>query len=149
MSRRKLFVGLGSPQGDDQVGWLVARELQARCMPDWDIRQAASPADLLDWIDDVDTLVLCDACRSDGAPGEVFQWRWPDVPARAIRSVSSHGLRLSEVLALAGQLGKLPARVEVIAVEVSSCEPGGALTAAVAAAVPRVAALLQDGCNHA
>ena len=61
------FVGVGSSHGDDQVGWMVIQKLQEGSSGDsFDFRKAKSPADILDWIQDCERLVICDACHGLG-----------------------------------------------------------------------------------
>ena len=65
-SQRILIAGLGSAHGDDQAGWLVAENLASQCQeyPDITVRRASIPLDLLDWLEGVDVLYICDACES-------------------------------------------------------------------------------------
>lgn len=64
--QRILVAGLGSPYGDDQAGWLVVEKLALQCREDPDImvRRASIPLDLLDWMEGVDVLPICDACEA-------------------------------------------------------------------------------------
>lgn len=134
---RALLVGLGSPQGDDQAGWRVAEEFAAR-NPGRAVRKAASPADLFDWLDGVERLVLCDACRGSGPVGAVARWTWPSLPFERIAHRNSHGLDLKEALTIADRLGRLPRVVEIIGIEIDRDGPGDELTPKVQAAVRRV-----------
>ncbi len=116
---RLLFVGLGSPHGDDQAGWLVASELQRRMagLPEsLTCRLAKSPSDLLDWLDDVTHLIACDCCDSPAQVGELRMWHWPADRFVRTRSSSSHQLGLPDVLDLATNIGRLPPRVEIWAI---------------------------------
>ena len=144
-----LTVGIGSPHGDDQAGWLVAERLAAD--PQHHriaIRQAASPAELLDWLDGVDCLIVCDACRGLGRVGALRRWTWP---ARALADASwsgSHDFSLTTALQLAERLGRLPPRVVIWSVEAAAGKAFGAPSPEVAAALPRLVARLTDeiGC---
>ncbi|MEZ6057610.1 MAG: hydrogenase maturation protease [Planctomycetaceae bacterium] len=129
-----LVVGIGSPHGDDQAGWLVAREV-TEC----DARLAKSPADLLDWIADFDRLIVCDACQGLGAVGTARRWDWPsDQLPNATRS-GTHDLSLPQVLHLCDTLGWLPREVIIWGIE---SRPGSATTPMspeVQLAIPEVA----------
>lgn len=138
---RTLFVGLGSPHADDQVGWLVSDVLARRAEPTLTVRKAGSAADLLDWLGDCDRLLVCDGCRGMGRPGEVFRWPLEELPRGSLRHGGSHALDLTAILALAGELGRLPAMIEVIGIEIANCEPGALLSPDVAAAVGDALAL--------
>ncbi|MCA9178045.1 MAG: hypothetical protein KDB14_26460 [Planctomycetales bacterium] len=78
-SRRILVAGIGSPHGDDQVGWLTIDALRATSEPTIgiEIRRVASPIDLLDLLGGrLDLLLICDACRGLAAPGAVIRSPW-------------------------------------------------------------------------
>lgn len=146
---QRLFVGFGSPHGDDQIGWRVAEALaplQSECRQ---VRKAASPPDLFDWLEGVDRLTLCDACRGAVSPGTLFRWRWPEIPTSRLRNSGSHDLGLIGVLHLAGRLGRLPASVEIVGIEIQQSAPGTPMSAAVTDALSRVVATLRSEWNHA
>jgi hydrogenase maturation protease len=135
----RLFVGIGSPHGDDQAGWFVADHLQRRVnsLGDVLVRRAVVPLDLLDWLDGVDHLHLCDACQSGAAPGKLLRWQWTAAHDRphdknaswpfnglgALRSAGTHDCGLGQTLFLAERLKRLPAEVTVWGIEGRSFEP--------------------------
>ncbi len=124
----RLFVGLGSHHGDDQVGWKVAEAVaHAGLMP---ARQAAIPVDLLHWLEGVEELYLCDACSSQQPSGTVHRLTWQNgfPQVMALRSSNTHQMQLSEVLQLATSLNLLPARVILFAVEGKDFCAGQALS---------------------
>jgi hydrogenase maturation protease len=118
---RTLFVGLGSPHGDDQVGWRVAEELRHR-QPDRAVRVARTPAELLDWLEGLDGLELCDAVRG-ATPGRLHVWDWPTPQLGRLRSAGSHAFGVTAVLELAQRLGRLPATVRIWGIEARQFEP--------------------------
>jgi hydrogenase maturation protease len=132
-----LFAGIGSPHGDDQVGWRVADALRETVPDGVEIRQAAVPLDVLHWMEDIEALYLCDACRGGGAPGNLVRWEMHEemtnageflgVPAR-LRSTGSHAFGLTAVLELAAHLGTLPRHVVVWGVEGGCFAPGDVLS---------------------
>jgi hydrogenase maturation protease len=141
MSGRRLFVGIGSPHGDDQVGWLVARRV-AQLANQWiDVRFARTPIEVLDMLDagDVTRLDLCDAVHCETAPGNLSHWKWPDERIARERFAGSHDLSLPAVLELAEALGRLPAEVCIWGISIAPLRPFEELTPEVASAVPRVA----------
>ena len=145
----KLFVGIGSPHGDDAAGWLVARQLAARAPASLEVRRAQTPVDLLDWLEGVETLDVCDAVACEAAPGSVQRWRWPDPALEAARFSGSHDLSLSAALALAQQLGRLPRRVRVWGIAARECGELSPMSQAVAAAVPAIADEIWESLRHA
>lgn len=122
---RTLLVGIGSPHGDDQIGWCVADAMRSVVSPAVEIREASTPSQLLDWLDRVDRLIVCDACQSrrralansrNDTPG-FHRWQWPTLQVSMLRSAGSHSFGLPQVLQLAERLGSLPQDVIVFGVE--------------------------------
>jgi hydrogenase maturation protease len=118
-----LFVGLGSSHGDDRVGWLVADALEPRLTGNAVVRRAAAPLDILDWLDRIDCLALCDACRGMGPVGTWQRWRWPFTEIPAARARHSHDVGLSAALLLTARLGQLPREVVLWGIEIGQTEP--------------------------
>lgn len=122
--KKRLLVGLGSHHGDDQAGWQLVEAISRHSsIP---TRKAAIPADLLHWIEGVDELYLCDACRSTGYAGSLHRWEYRSESqplqnilkdVEILRSSSSHHLSLAGVLEWAQSLGILPKRVVIWAIE--------------------------------
>ena len=195
---RTLLVGLGSPHGDDQAGWLVASDLQRRLagQPDINVRRsrdyvavtaprdepnasrplqtdrapcflersahhaerdgyvlacrlAKSPSDLLDWLDDVTHLIVCDSCESPNQLGELRLWHWPADRFVRTRSSSSHQLGLPDVLDLATNVGRLPPRVEIWAIGGGRFAPETEPSSLVREACQRLALQLSEGFARA
>jgi hydrogenase maturation protease len=147
-----LVVGLGSPYGDDQVGWRLADAVRQRNAQEVAVRHARSALELLDWLGGVERLVICDACQGAGPVGSWRHWRWPSADLQPLQSLGSHDLGLASVLALAETLGRLPREVKIWAVEGIStvgAGPNANLSAEVELAVPRVAALITEELSDA
>lgn len=140
MNKTTLIVGLGSPHGDDQIGWRVAERLLETmdAAESVSIRRAASPSDLLDWLDGVEQLIVCDACQRISSPCTVHCWRWPDAPLGRLRNDSTHGLSLADVLNVADELKRLPNDVVIWAAEMESCHIGAAMSSSAEAAVVQI-----------
>lgn len=136
---RSVFVGIGSSHGDDQVGWRIAQQLASKVGSAIAVRQAAGPAQLLDWLDGVERLAICDACcSSDGAAGTLLRWSWPSAELSSTRFFGSHDVTLPAVLELAQQLGRLPPSVTVWGVLIERAEPGAAVSPALEARLPEI-----------
>lgn len=145
---RILIVGLGSAHADDQIGWIMADRLKVSLenQPSVAVRRAAVPLDILDWVDDADRLVLCDACECiDTLPDHLnpkrrrwhrLEWtsgrfaasdsgdlssRFSELPARPDRG--SHDFGISVVLRLADTTGQLNVPVTLWAIEGRSFLP--------------------------
>jgi len=125
MSHEKIFVGFGSPQGDDQLAWMIVERLRDRAEAHgWRIRLAVEPSDLWNWLEEAGRLLLVDACPGFGPPGTWQRWDRADLP-RAQTSLSSaqmvagpaYGLSLDFVLQAAESWGKLPKDVVLFGLE--------------------------------
>lgn len=116
---RTLFVGIGSSHGDDQIGWLVADRLQEVARQAVAIHKAATPADLLGWMDDYDQLVICDAYvdQTASVPARLRRWNWPTQELDSLRSTSSHSFGLRRVLELAAELSHLPEQTIIYGIQ--------------------------------
>lgn len=98
------ILGIGSPSGDDQAGWLVVDALRARGVEAGGriaLAKLDRPgASLLARLEGADHVILVDALQSDGTPGEIH--RWIDVDwSLAGADLSSHGFGVLAALALA------------------------------------------------
>jgi hydrogenase maturation protease len=122
---RTLLVGIGSPHGDDQIGWLVADCVSdtLRAEVEIEVKKASSPSDLLDWLENVARLYVCDACQTPDSAirstesslidSGLYRWQWPAPLETPLRSSGSHTFGLPQVLQLAQRLRILPENVVV------------------------------------
>lgn len=129
-------LGLGSSHGDDRVGWEVVARLAASLPTGWDAHTIGHGAAVLDHLQGIERLVVCDAVRGSGRPGTISRWNWPLAARPAWRGCGSHDLDLFDVLQLAERLGTLPREVTIFAIEVAQVDAGAHLSAAVEAALP-------------
>ena len=139
-----LAVGIGSPHGDDQIGWIVVQELAAVMQGGVNAKAARQPLELLEWLHDVEYLIVCDACQSGGAAGTLSRWMWPTASLVTQNRSGSHDLTLPFVLALAERLGKLPERVTVWGIELGNALPARPLSSEVRNAIPRIVQTIAD-----
>ncbi len=136
---RTLIVGIGSSHGDDRVGWLVAQQMrEVNAQSQYGVRIATSPADLLDWIDGIERLVICDACHGRGVIGELHRWTWPTDDFTKVEMSGTHNLSLPTVLGLAEKLDNLPSSVVLWAIEGARSQSNDSVSPEVLAAVPRL-----------
>jgi hydrogenase maturation protease len=136
---RTLLVGIGSRHGDDSVGWRIARHVAAAMDERLVVRCARSPAELLDWLEGVDALHLCDGFVHGKTVGAIRCWDWPTPEIEQVVFRGSHDLSLPSALALAQQLGLLPRRVRIWGVAIAGARGSQADSAAVSAAVGEIA----------
>ena len=101
--------------------------------------EAGTPGlNLLDLWDGADRVIIVDAVKSGAAPGTVHSFDASLLPPRDVMPVSSHGMNVIDAVELGRLLGRLPAQLTIIGVEILSEEPFHVgLTPEVEAAVPR------------
>jgi hydrogenase maturation protease len=138
MNPRSLLVGIGSAHGDDRAGWLIARRIGEVMGERLSVKCARAPADLLDWLEGIDTLDICDALLGEATVGAVRRWDWPAHEIERARFSGSHDLSLASALALAEQLGRLPPKVRIWGVAVGKTRALDSMSAAVTAALPTI-----------
>jgi hydrogenase maturation protease len=133
-----LVVGLGSPHGDDRLGWVAVERLRPRLPAGVLALALGSGLELLDCLGDHDRAVVIDAVSPAGRPGTIrcFDWPCPELAARA--PGSTHGLGLVEALRLAELLGRLPRRVAISTIEAQQTSPGAPLSESVMQALDMV-----------
>lgn len=132
-----MVIGVGNRwRGDDGAGLEVAR-----CLGGLELE--GDPASLLDAWAAADDVVVVDAAASGAPPGTIrrFDARSGPLPARCLRS-STHAFGVPDAIELARALGRLPARLEVYAIEGERFASGEGLSAAVRRSVGDLAATL-------
>ena len=142
----KIFAVGNSFYGDDGVGAAVLERIrECEAFPGADLVDLQTDAlALVDALAPDDLNVVIDAADMGREPGEAIGFRPSEVEMR-IRGdhLSLHGFGLAEVFGLAAGLGCLPERVLVVGVQPARIEINRGLTAAVAAAVPRVISIIK------
>jgi hydrogenase maturation protease len=134
-----LFVGLGSRIGDDQIGWNVSNGVATKfSRRNLAIRIAESPMQILDWLDGITKLVICDACRGLGRVGEVRRWLWPAKELLDVSWSGTHDLPLTTALHLAERLGRLPNQVVIWSIEAGDDKTFDVISPVIANVVPGV-----------
>jgi hydrogenase maturation protease len=134
MNRGPALIGLGSPHGDDQLGWIAVDRLRPLLPEGVEAVKAAGGLDVLGLLTGREDVVIMDSSTPAGRPGTLRWFAWPcsDLAERA--PWSTHGPGLVEALRLAEVLGLLPIRVSIATVEAETREgpPGTPLSAAAA-----------------
>ena len=138
-----VILGIGQPlAGDDGVGILVARALEARGVAAVESTDATI---LLTLLAGGRRVVIVDAVVGGGSAGDVLRIR-PDTLGKGAQPVSSHGLGVTETLALACLLHGVDVSraVEIVGVVIAAPPPlHSGLSPAVAAAIGPAAALAE------
>jgi hydrogenase maturation protease len=116
--------GLGSPHGDDQVGWWIVEMLGRRHDLPAQLVKVHEATQLLDHAVNCERLIVVDGCRSGSPLGSITRLNWPDERIAQQHSHSTHGVGLCDALLLAARLDRMPSHVEIFGVEISQWEPG-------------------------
>jgi len=143
-----LIVGVGNPdRGDDGAGRAVARRLGRRKPPDARIVETEGEATaLLALMESAAAVYFIDACVSGEPAGHIHRIDVTrcDLPAASF-GMSSHGFGLTEAVALAKTLQRLPPCCVVYAIEAAGFDLCAPLSQAVDRAVDVVVvALLRE-----
>jgi len=141
MDRRLHIIGVGSPFGDDRLGWVAVEALQCSTT------LAAAGGGCISFVvldhpgallmahwHNADYVIVVDAVRSDAPPGTCHRLQ----PAEwtALASVSSHGFGLASALALARALGDLPPHLVLYGMEIDPSSTGFSLSEPVRHSLP-------------
>jgi hydrogenase maturation protease len=136
-----VIIGIGSPFGDDRLGWVAAEMLRAAPA----LQSAAGPIEILvldrpgstllsHW-QNADTVILIDAIRSGQTPGSLHCIAADRIEGSS-STTSSHGFGVAAALDLARALGELPDRCYICGIEVDPAHAGEDLSPTTRAALP-------------
>jgi hydrogenase maturation protease len=144
---RVAVIGIGNTlMGDDGVGVKIAEALRD-CDLGPDVRVVlggTAGIALSKEFEDADVVLVADAIAVDDTPGSVFRFRPDDVGMAGLRSHTSHGVSLPNIM-LAAQLRGFAPDVIVYAVQVGDITCGfDTLSPQVAAIVPEVAEMIAE-----
>ena len=149
--KRLRVLGVGSPNGDDAVGWLAVeafRESQ-RQRDEAGIETVVLDrpgAALLSHLAGANAVIVVDAVLGNAPPGTVEQLEAGDLLGGSA-SVSTHRFGLASALELGRVLDLLPPRLVVLGVHVARPRAGADLSPQVRAAVTRVAERISSLCE--
>jgi len=147
--RRIAVLGLGNVlQGDDALGPYVAELLSAThdFPPGVTVLDVGTPGlDLTPHIAGLDALIVVDAVRASGAPGELRAYRRGELLEKPPpQRLSPHDPGLKECLLALDLIGRSPAEVLLVGAIPETVATGVGLTTAVREAVPAVAAAVLE-----
>jgi hydrogenase maturation protease len=132
-------IGVGNAwRRDDGAGVAVAAALGGTCTD--------QPGRLLDLWANAAHVIVVDAAASGAAPGTIHRFDVTSAPLPAsIARSSTHTFGVADAIELARALGRLPARMDVYAIEGADYTAGEGLTPAVARAAETLANELRAG----
>jgi hydrogenase maturation protease len=136
-----LVVGVGNPwRGDDAAGLVVADRVRAQARGMLVETLEGDVSTLVHLWAGHDEVALVDAASSGAPPGTLHELRHTDgtLQAAALRS-STHAFGVADAVGLAAALERLPARLEIYAIEGGDFSLGASLSPAVARTVDTIA----------
>jgi len=115
---RKVVVGVGNILWkDDGVGCHVARVLERMSVPDVAVVDGGTCPDALDLFGGVEKLVIVDAVKAGGLPGQIYRFRLDDLSLGPKSLLSFHDMSLADSLMV------MRSRGEVVEAVVVGVEP--------------------------
>lgn len=136
------ILGLGSPHGDDQLGWIVVQRCTS--VPACECRLLKHPWDLVDALESGDVAVVVDAFQGGAPPGTIYQMGEADLEDVPARSMSSHGGSLAEAIRFARLLEPSLGEIQLLGIEIEQSEPAAKLSPAVKSAIPQLVARIRE-----
>ena len=115
-------IGIGSPFGDDQLGWYIVDALEqcpylpATWYPVSFIKADRPGINLLELMRYSDTVVIVDAMKSGAQEGTVRRFTATEIEG-INTPVSSHGFGVAAALAMARALDQMPERLVLYGIE--------------------------------
>jgi hydrogenase maturation protease len=151
MSRPILLIGIGNEyRGDDGVGLVAARELQAKKLPHILVFECSGDgAELMEMWKSAATVILVDAVSSGAKPGTMYRLDALTQPIAASYSFpSTHAFGVAEAIGLARALYQLPPYLVIYAIEGKNFAAGKGLSLEVEQAVREVVAQVASEVQH-
>jgi hydrogenase maturation protease len=112
-SEQKLIYGVGSPNGDDQIGWRITERIRSQLPEGWHAKSGLVPMDLLNYLEDICEVHIVDACEGEEEIGTIHRLEWPVKKLHSNPVATSHDFSLRMTLELADSLGMLPKNVTI------------------------------------
>jgi hydrogenase maturation protease len=143
-----VVIGIGNDhRRDDGIGPAVAAAVAARELPGVRVhRCAAEPTAILDAWEGAGVAVIVDAVMG-GVPGRVGRCSLDEVTESA--TLSSHDLNLRQTYELGRALGRAPAALVVVTIDIADTGYGSGLSPAVETALPHAVAEVIALVEHA
>lgn len=141
-------VGIGSPNGDDRVGWQVIEMLRQEYIGNRQIFLHVAERHNLEWIGQIGrprVALFIDAVISGAEPGTLFHFRLPATTSGGLAvagpwqpACSSHAVSLLSAIELVRTIGELNAEVELFGLEIDDYRALPDLSTAVAKQLPQL-----------
>jgi len=143
-------LGIGSPFGDDQVGWKVTDALKqqismhANIVPFVIIENHDRPGvRLIELMSGASTVFIIDAIKSNSEIGTIHRFKNNDICELENR-LSTHDMGVSEALQLGSALNALPDNIILYGIEIDITVPGATLSQRVESAIEHLVVQLKN-----
>lgn len=143
-------LGIGSPFGDDQVGWRVAEALKHQISTYDNISQYViieshdrPGVRLIELMNEASTIFIIDAVKSNSEPGTIFRFKNKEIFESENR-FSTHDIGIAQALQLGCALNALPDNIILYGVGVDIIEFGTTLSQPVERAIIKVVTRLKN-----
>jgi hydrogenase maturation protease len=138
-------LGIGSPCGDDRVGWLVASAVGEQWRGDErvEVHCLDRPGPDLRHLHGAGQVLIVDAVHNAAPPGRIWELTRADLAVKHA-PLSGHEMGVAAALELLDALGGTLAAVRILGVGVGAKPSRGATSAPVAHAVPRASGWVSE-----
>jgi hydrogenase maturation protease len=128
----------------------LIRHLQAVKMPaDVELIDAAAGGfDLLPFITDAQRVIIVDAIKARGKPGDIYKFVPEDFEVEPFPQTSLHDVCLKDIFNIVRLTGKLP-DITVFGIEPKTVDWGMDLTEEIRSILPRLGQLVLEEISHA
>ena len=142
--RRVVVLGVGNLLiVDEGIGVRCIEELERRPSLGPDVAcvdGGTSTHELMEDLENLDTLVIVDAAATGRAPGTIVRLEGDSIPSSFSNKMSPHQHGINDLLASLALLGRAPKRVVLFGVEPHTIALGMELSPVVAATIPELCA---------
>jgi len=120
------ILGIGSPFGEDQIGWKVIESLKTKINPKDKIYKMVSINSfdrpgirLLELIQDAEIVYIVDAMKSGGKLGDIYRYENKAI-FKLQKKISTHSIGVIDALMLGNELGSLPKTIILYGIEIKN-----------------------------
>ena len=143
-TRTKLIIGCGNLLLQDEgVGVHLIEYLKEKQLPkDVELLDGGTAGfDLIDFIQQAEKVVIVDAVKVGGKPGEIYCFCLGDFETENSPKTSLHDITLKDVFQIIKKLGPLP-KIRIIGIEPKSIDCGTELSPELRKMLPKVSELV-------
>lgn len=126
---------------DEGVGCHVAHALEEVPLPDVKVIDGGTSPNVMQTIEDADKLIIVDAVRGGGMPGEVYRFQLDDITLEQKSFLSLHDISLVDSLLLMRRLYNI-GEITIIGIEPKEIEWGLELSPEVREKLPQIVEII-------